>query len=187
MTRGLTTATKDAFLDDRIRLLILFKAEFDSGDTLLWNGIGDLDWSGDTYSGSGDLGRISEIVETTQLRAAGITCELSGVPSALNSIALTEFPRGRPLTIRVGAFDLSTRAIIADPFPVFVGRMDVLSIRKGPEESTITISAENELVVLERASERRYTTADQAIDYPGDTFFKFVPTLNDGREVTWGP
>jgi len=42
------------------------------------------------------------------------------------------------------------------------------------------------LVILKKASERRYTGVDQKTEYPNDKGLDFTAILNDGREVLWG-
>ena len=47
------------------------------------------------------------------------------------------------------------------PYTLWIGELDVLSIDEGENTSIITVSAESQLLDLERARVRRYTDADQ--------------------------
>jgi hypothetical protein len=68
---------------------------------------------------------------------------------------------------------------------MFSGFMDVMTINEGADYSEIILTLENKLLQLERSRERRYTDADQKIDYPNDDGFEFVTTLQD-KEIVWG-
>jgi len=89
--------------------------------------LGDLTWSGDTYLGAGELGSISEVKETLELEATGLKFSISGVPSAHISTALSEDYQNRFAKLWLGFFN-SSGVIIANPFQIFKGRMDVMEI-----------------------------------------------------------
>lgn len=84
------------------------------------------------------------------------------------------------------AFGVSGGGIIADPKIIFRGRLDVGGIDdQNPEEPTLFINYENELIDLERAQEWRFTDQHQKQLYPSDRAFEFVAGLVDA-EVIWG-
>ena len=69
---------------------------------------------------------------------------------------------------------------------MFSGRMSSVTVADDPESgSTITISAENRLVDLNRPSNLRYTNASQQVIASGDTGFKYVQAIQ-GKEIMWG-
>lgn len=185
MARDLTTALGNALLADRVQPIILVKINTSGGDVRVWSGIGDITYSSETYTGVGNFGGISEVEENTDLGAAGISFSLSGIPSEMVAIALDQIQSNRPATVWLGALDLSTGALIADPYQLFSGFTDVPSIDEGPENSIISLTAENKLIDLDRARTRRYTSEDQQIDDPTDLGFDFVPSLQDAQ-ITWG-
>lgn len=160
------------------------KFEFGSGDVRLWEGIGDLTLAGEVYTGASDLVGVSEILETDRVEAAGIKVTLSGVPSSLLAIALDEDYQERAATIWVGFLD-SAGAIVADEVVLFAGRMDVMAIREGADTSTIEVALESYLIDGDRARERHLTPEDQKLDYPSDTGFDQVASLQDAQ-VIWG-
>jgi hypothetical protein len=69
--------------------------------------------------------------------------------------------------------------VIGDPVQVFAGSLDVPTLTEGAETSTLSITAENPLIDLNRAPNRRFTDVDQQVDYPGDTGFFQVQLLQD--------
>ncbi len=185
MVRSLTAGMVTEVTATSLQPILLAKMEFDSADLNLWTGVGDLVFSGDTYTGAGDLLSFSNIEETSNLRAVGMTAVLSGIPSSIITIALAEDYMGRAVTIWFGALN-SSGALVADPEPIFAGLIDSMPIEDAGNTATIQIQAENRLARLEESRVRRYTPEDQAIDYSGDLGLDFVATLNDGRDIVWG-
>ena len=68
MTRSLTAGMVTEATAPSLRPILLVKIAFDSGDLNLWTGIGDLVFSGDTYTGAGDLLAFSPVEESDDLR-----------------------------------------------------------------------------------------------------------------------
>lgn len=180
LTAGMVSEATAASLRPRL----LAKLEFDSGDVRVWSGVGDLSFGGETYTGVGDLGGVSAVEEKTATNATGLVYTLSGVPSALVSIALREHYQDRPATLWFGALDASG-ALIADPYQAHAGRMDQMTLEEGGETATIRLSCESHLIDLERPRERRYTPEDQQDEYANDTLFVNVAGLQDAQ-VPWG-
>jgi hypothetical protein len=143
-----------------------------------------------TYLGSGTLGTISPVEETTDLSARGINFQLSGVPSALIAVALTENYQGKACSVLFGALDASG-ALVASPITIFAGRMDVMAINDDGRTSTIGLSAENKLVDFRRPREVRYTHEEQQNLYPpgsgtpGDLGLEFVNAIQE-KQIYWG-
>jgi hypothetical protein len=183
MSRSVTAAMQAAAEARDQKPLLLIEALFDSGTLRLWSGLGDLAWNGEVWTGSGSLLRIEPGGETQVVAAPGANFVLSGIDSALVALALDEDYQGRPVTMWLGLFDAAD-AVIADPIPVFSGRLDVMEIDEGGETATIRVSAESRLADLERPPGGVWTDADQKSRYPTDRGLEFVAGLQD-REVIW--
>ena len=150
----------------------------------LWSGYGTITVGGVTYLGSGTLGTISPVEETTDLAARGINFQLSGVPSALVAVALTENYQGKACSVLFGALDASG-VLVASPVTIFAGRMDVMAINDDGLTSTIGLSAENKLVDFRRPREVRYTHEEQTNLHPGDLGLEFVNAIQE-KQIYWG-
>lgn len=183
--RDITSGMETVVTATLSRPLVLCKFEFADGDLFVWNGLGDLTWGGDTYVGALESGSITPVTETLELEANGLVFTLSGVVDEHISLALAANYQNRLCHVWFGAFD-ENEAIIADPFKLYKGRMDVLTIEEGAETSEVKISSESMLVILNNASRRRYNDQDQKTDYPTDEGLAFVAGINDGRRVQWG-
>lgn len=186
--RGLTAAMLSAIAAATVRPALFYEGEFVSGGLpaflRLWTGVGDIAWGGYTWTGGGQMLAITPIEETTDLRAVGFSVTLSGMPSALISIALQNVRQGKPGKLWLGLFD-AAEALLADPYPLRRGRFDVAPIEDDGETCTISASYEDRLIDLDRPRDRRYTHEDQQLDYPGDLGFQYVPSLQD-MDIPWG-
>jgi len=182
--RDLTGAYQTAIAGDRLKIALFYEGEFTTGTLRLWTGVGPLDWNGHTWTGAGHMLALTTIQETTDVRATGLTATLSGLPVSLLSAVLLNARRGYAGTVWLGLFD-AAGALIADPAVAFKGRLDVPSIDADESTCTISVSYESRLIDLERARDRRYTNEDQAIDYPLDLGFEYVPSIQNAR-INWG-
>lgn len=184
MSRGLSTDFKNAAAAGAVVPALLGHFDFSGGIVRVWSGVGDLSWSGDTYTGLGDLVAVSPVQETNETRANSLSFTLNGIPSALVTRILAEGYRGRAAKLWLALFNTSG-AIIADPLLLFSGRMDQCKLADSGETATCTITAESRLVDLQRPRVRRRTDEDQKSLFPGDRGFEYVAGLQD-REVVWG-
>jgi hypothetical protein len=183
MSRGLTTAFKNAAAAHEVIPFNLVHMAFDSGDVRIWTGHGTLTWGGYDWTGAGAVIGISAPSENVQVEAKGVTVSLSGLPADILAIALDEDYQGRQCTIYYGLF--SAGSIIADPVISFRGPMDVMPITDTGETSAISVAIENRLIVLHRSRNRRWTDADQKMDYPDDKGFEFVQSIQE-KPIDWG-
>lgn len=185
MARDLSPAFAAAATAGTIRPAVLLELEFHSGILRLWDGIGDLEWDGKTFTGGGLLlaGSIAE--ETQELEAKNAVFELNGAPDSVVILALAESHySGRTARAWLGLFD-DTGALVEDPVRIFSGKMDTMPIVDDPQKPVVQLNVENDLARLTRAKERRWTHEEQQADYRGDLFFEFVPQMQD-REISWG-
>jgi len=134
----------------------------------------------------------------------GATLTLSGVPTEVISLALSEPYQGRVANVYFGMFSKGSLQKEDGAYillesggrielelqetgltQIFSGYMDEMNIDEGPETSTVELKVENKLIDLERARVRRFTSGYQKSVYPGDKGLDFVESLQD-KEVVWG-
>ncbi len=166
------------------RPVLLASLDFVGGMKRLWSGVGTLSWDGEDWLGAGSLGRVSTIEETMELRAAGMSMQLSGVQDEDLTEVITEPIQGRRAKVYLGFLD-SNFQLVSDPIVIFDGRMDTVEIVDGGSTATITMMVENRLRDLDRARTRRYTDADQQSRYPNDRGLEYVPALQE-IDIPWG-
>lgn len=185
MARNLTAAMQTALAANTVRPVLLARIDLSTGTLLVWNGVGDLVWNAETYLGVGKFGNATPVQETAVLAAAGVTFGLSGIAPDLVSVALQSVRWGKSAKLYFGLLDIVSGALIADPYLLFSGLTDVPAIDEGADTSTITLTAENRLIDLERPRTRRYTHEDQRLIDVADLGFDYVPGLQDAA-IAWG-
>ncbi len=187
MSRDLTSATITNISEATVYPFFAIELNFDSEILRLWTGQGTLTLPDTTqWIGTGTLLDISAIEETAEMAVRGATLILSGIPSEILSLALSEPYQGRVCNIYFGTFtggDLTTAPSNFDQ--IFSGYMDQMNIQDGAETATIELKVENKLVDLERARVARFTSGYQKSIYPSDKGLDFVESLQD-REIFWG-
>lgn len=133
-----------------------------------------LDNEARTYTGAGILLGLPDTEETSLVVARGVSLTLSGVPSAILTLALTESYQGRSCVVRFGDRDTPEDAAV-----LFSGEIDTMDITEGPQVSTIVLNAESDLIMLERLVLRTYSDQNQKLRFSGDEFFSFVTDLDE--------
>lgn len=184
MARDITAGFQTEIEADQLSPILLYKAEFDSGDVRFWSGYGELTFNAETYVGSGQLLNITRVEETSDLVANNVTIELSGIPASIISIALTEDYQSRPVTVWFGVID-TNGALVADPYQIFKGKIDIMNMMDNGNDGVIKVLCESDLIDLNNARERRYTAEDQKSDFPSDLGLDFVAKIQD-IEIQWG-
>ena len=206
MSRDLSTNTIDNISQDVVYPFFATELRFDGDNTLrLWTGQGTLVLEdGTSWVGTGNLLNISAIEETSELAVKGATLTLSGVPSEVLSLALSEPYQGRVCNIYFGTFsqgsilqESSSYILLQDGSrinlettdkgfnEIFSGYMDQMNIEESGETSTIQLLVENKLVDLERARVARFTSGYQKSIYAGDLGLDFLEDLQD-KQISWG-
>jgi hypothetical protein len=180
MSREVNPSILAALSQSIVEPLLAIELMFDTSPVRFWFGVGDITINGNVYTGSGLLLNISQIEETGDVQAGNVDLMLSGVPTTLIAVALSEPYQGRRATIYFGS--LRPTIAVAE---VFTGFMDRMDIDESPETCRISMSIENELVDLERVRVRRFTNNDQQSRFPGDRGLEFIEALQD-KEIFWG-
>jgi len=206
MSRDLDPSTIKAISQDVVRPFFAVELKFDGDETLrMWTGQGTLVLdNGTQWIGAGNLLDISSIEETAEMAVKGATITLSGVPSEVLSLALSEPYQGRVCNIYFGTFssgsllkETGNYILLQDGSRInvetgekgfnqlFSGYMDQMNIDDSAETSAIELKVENRLIDLERARVARYTKYYQKSVYPDDDGLNFVEDLQT-RKVPWG-
>ena len=207
MSRSLDPTTLENINKDVVRPFNAVELKFDGDNVIrLWTGVGTLTLDdGTEWIGAGTLLSISDVEESAEMAVKGATVSLSGIPSEVISLALSEPYQGRVCNIYFGTFTPSTSLLkedsdyillqdgsqilidtARDAFnEIFSGYMDQMNIEEEADSSRIELTVENKLVDLERARVARYTSGYQKSLYPSDKGFDFVEDLQD-KPITWG-
>lgn len=183
MTRAIDALVVTASEQAVIRPILMFDGDFQSGDVRLHSGVGDLQYGGYTYTGSGTLGRITPIEEGVELSASGVKISLSGIDGSNIATALGEHYQGRMAIIYIALLDANYQ-VIATPTILFQGRMDNMNVTLG-KENEVSLAIENPMRDWDRPRERRYNHSDQIAYYPDDKGLEFVEQSVQ-KPIYWG-
>jgi len=208
MSRNLPSSVQSELTEEVIYPFFAVELYFQSETVRLWTGYGELEYpseSGTIYLGVGTLLNISSVEETTEIEAKGASITMSGIPSSLLSLALSEPYQGRLCRILFGLsipnaslitqasqeittqdlFELSLQSGSTNLIEIFSGELDQMNIVEEATTCTISVTAENVLIKLERPTVRRFTDQDQKSRYPGDRGLEYIASLQD-KEIFWG-
>ena len=183
MSRTLTPTVESALAAGHLPVIVLVEMDFPSGILRVNNSPVSFTWNSVDWLGVGRLGRIDAISEGADLQSRGLSFAISGIPSAHIAVALGQQYQGRDCKVWLAPLSAG-HAVLADPLLVFHGRLDTMDVELG-DTATITVTAESRLADWDRPRVRRYNAEDQAIDYPADKGFEFVPQMAE-KELRWG-
>lgn len=192
MAKTLDSNIVDQITSNEVVPYFALNADFgDIGSLRIWTGYGEIaiynsqieDY--ETYLGSGNLLSISPIEETAETKASGVQVSLSGIPSDILSAALQAQYQNRQLIIYFGVLDKTTGLQSGDPYKIFTGLMDIMTINESAELLTISVNVENKLLILERICGLRYTNEEQQRLFSGDKGLEYVGSLQD-KNIIWG-
>ena len=184
MARDLSASYLSAVDASTLRIAYIVLMDFAGGDVQLWSGVGNLSWDSLTWTGTGNFGGISAIEEARGVEAPGVQLSLSGIPSAMLALALTDTYQGRAVKVWQALFDASS-VLIADPALVFSGYMDVMEIADAGETGAITVACVGRNAELGRTRELRYTNQEQQRLFAGDRGLEYVAALQN-KPLSWG-
>jgi hypothetical protein len=205
MSRDLSSITIDSISEDVVYPFFATELRFDSNIIRMWTGQGTLVLADETeWIGLGQLLNISAIEETSEMAVKGASISLSGIPSELLSLALSEPYQGRVAKIYFGTFQqgsilqetsdyillegggrINLESMSQGFNELFSGYMDQMNIEEAGETATIEMMVENKLIDLERARVARFTSGYQKSIYPGDLGLDFIEDLQD-KKLPWG-
>lgn len=157
MSRPLGTVFTAAITGSTLTVTHAVDFEFggDTGTARFFTGLGDLVINGNTYTGVGNLGAISSLTEDNKLGVNGMTFTLSGVPPELLAIAMNIPCRNKPVKMYVVLF--SPEGNIVSNQLCFNGRMDQMILKEDGNSSSITITAESQVIDFNRPRLSRWT------------------------------
>jgi len=163
------------------------KLEFGSanGTQYVHDSLNAITWDSQSWSGLGDLGRISRLEEGEEVSPYEAVLELSGVDdSIMVDEAVSQQYMDDPITIYLGWLNPTTHALVADPDLMWSGKMGQMAMVVG-EVNVIQLTCESDLIVMEKTNGALFSDSNLQSNYSGDTFFKFATQMKN-LELTWG-
>lgn len=167
---------------ERVARHVLFRMEHSQGTVLVWDGLGDLTFNGETYRGVGGFARLEGVSDSGDTQNHQVIATLNGV-SFSNLTDVDTDIRGQAATVTL--VWLQEDGTVLDSTTVFSGVGDFL--RAKPAENDRPLSAVLAAPTAEwrAAPKGYYTYADQQRRFPGDTGFKYVKNLESATIAGW--
>lgn len=184
MARNLTSAVKTELAATNCRIGYFLEINFDTTPVRLSSTMHDVSWDSKTWQGNGWFHGSDSVVEDEDLDTDELTVYLSGVNSTLISAFLTDSSANNTGKLYLVFFD-SSWSVVADPYLLFDGYLDEVEISEESDDTSIEVSFESRLAILDKASDIRWTHNFQQTRFSGDDGFNYVQSLEDW-DGYWG-
>lgn len=167
-----------------VRLARLVELDFADQAGRYWEGgFGSLVTAdGKTWLGTGELGSISDIPSALGGTAPQVTLTMSGVSPPLISemLAAENNVKGRSATIYMQFFDENWAPLDA-PYAVFLGLMDVMSVKMSAVSATVSLTLESLFTKRGMPPWGWLSAISQQALYPGDNGLNEVVSMQDAE------
>lgn len=181
MPRMITTRLAAA-LKNRLPLALLAEIEHPDGTARFWTGIGLLEWNGYTWTGSGTLGQITPIKQTSTLAIQELVFALAAVDPEVVA-TLSDDVRNR--AGRVWLTCIGPGKTVIDPYQIVDSELDYQSFTADADGKVIiAITARTGFYTLARALDESWTSEEQHVVYPTDSGLDLISALQN-QELQW--
>jgi hypothetical protein len=184
MRTGLDSSLAAAFQSGVLIPFFMGTFQFKTSTQRVWSGVGNLTVDGQTFVGVGSFAEVGAITEGTDVEAKGTYVKLSGIDPVLLGEAMNDIQPGLQAMLWIGAMDVNAN-IIGSPYQIFGGIIDQPLVDPSDTTVSITLNLESKVIDFSRASNRKYTSADQRSVYPHDSGFDYVEQLNNIALRPW--
>tara|TARA_R100000234_G_scaffold100776_1_gene69715 strand:- start:2591 stop:3157 length:567 start_codon:yes stop_codon:yes gene_type:complete len=175
MARGLTTAVKNELATQNIKPIFLVSIGFPTpiNITNCTHALtSSVSGSSVTYSASGHLLKIGQVNETTTPIKNSLRIVLSGVDQTFISVVLGTNVIGDIVEIYRGFLD-SSNALLADPFLLYYGTIDGISVTDNEDVSNVGLTVTSHWGAFEKVggrttsdnSQRRFFSSDKGMEF----------------------
>lgn len=181
MARMITARLADA-LKQRLPLALLAEIEHPDGAARFWTGIGTLEWNGYSWTGSGTLGQVTPVKQTSTLAIQELIFSLAAVDPA---IVATLSDDVRNLAGKLWLTCIGPGKSVIDPYQIVDSELDYQSFSADADgKVTIAITARTGFYTLARALDESWTSEEQHVVYPTDVGLDLIPALQN-QELQW--
>lgn len=181
MSRDIDSSTATA-MESSFKYIFMVDLQLDSGDISFCSATFPIDYDNKTFLAAGNLGRVGEISESTDLNPASCKVDISGVNQTFVATIVAENYVNRRGIIYLAVFDEEDQ-IIGQPFTYFDGLIESLAVSIG-DRRVVSISLVDRLVLWSRVKVERYSHETHTAIYPDDDGFEFVEAIQN-KEIIW--
>ncbi len=180
----MTAAMVDALKSGRPRGLLV-EIEHPTGTARFCTGVGSRTWNGYTWTGTGTLGTVTPIKQSSEIAIQDIVFRLSGIDADIAS-RINADVRNLSSTVWLACFD-ERENVVADPYQLIAPQLDCQRLIVDDDGSTtIEVVAHSGFHTLDRGVEEAWTPENQRTLYPTDTGLDMIPGLQN-KDTLWTP
>lgn len=177
MVRVLSSAFSAALQATPINPLLLVELDFPSNPLRLTTWSRNLIFSGVTFLGDGTILALSAVPESTDPGSRGVTLSLAATPANKATVTTDAF-HGRRALVWLGLLDSAGDLIGAHA--MFGGTLEAARLVADKRLGVVlSLALEDSSRAVLAPPARRYDDAEQQREFPGDTGFRYVPSLTD--------
>lgn len=162
---------------------ILFRMEHPDGAILAWDGIGPLEYGGETYTGVGNFLEINGASQSWEVQNYHVEVALNGVPVSAFYGTTTKI-RGQPASLRAVWLLAESRTILATKI-LFSGFGNFVTSRVNADTLTIKAALRSKIADWGVVPGWYYTPVDQNRLYEDDTGCSQVQKLENAVIAGW--
>lgn len=188
----LSDDVRDYLKGGTIQIANLVELDFAFGVERYWSGVHELSHDGAVWYPTGNLGTITPLESSQDLRANGVELsiflpmqdDLETPTVNFKNISSSDY-KGRIARVTTAFFDENFQNV----FHTLNRRysMDAVSYSIDPQNgASITLRCESELLAKGKRRVKKWTDTQQRDDYPGDLSMQYLSYLSSNVQVKWG-
>ena len=163
-------------------LVVLVDVEHPDGTGYFWEGIGLLEYGGNTYKGAGLVGGISQTRKAAELRIDEMTLWVNALDTE-EIDALQDNVKNRLVTVRLAVLNESRRVV--DAFIADEILLDFQQDFVNDDGSTrLELKGQSGFWILERTTDAAYSQEEAVLEYPDEVGFSGIPALKN-KDTPW--
>lgn len=180
MSRDLPAALEAAIDQTVVRPFLALRIELPD-PVLVWTGVGtllfnDADDVEREWIGTGGVGSLDTIGESTDGSASGIRVGLNQIPAEFSSDIADQAERGALFEVYLGTLNETMQQVEAVKL-LWKGVVDEYKITDGGVTLAVEVSGESRAIDQRRPSIKRFTDEWQKRHHPSDDFFQYVSQM----------
>lgn len=175
-------AALQALENDSVPICLAAEILYPMGPVRLHSGVGDVVINGYTYKGTGDLGTISPVKQTSKSEPGRLDLSLSGLDPVLVAEVLNKRCQGSKAKVWLVVLDSDEQFVSAAL--LFTGRLSNQKLKIG-KTAGISVELVDRLADWSRKGTDRFSDASHVARHPLDRFFRYVAQMAE-RPIYWG-
>ena len=187
MSRDIPAGLETAIEQPVVRPFLAVRIEFPD-PVYAWTGRGtlifnDAGGASRNWIGTGELGALEAIGESTDGSASGVRATLNKIPAELADDIAGQASRGHLFEVYVGSLNETYQTVEAVAL-IWKGRLDQYKIHDAGDTLSVEVIGESRAIDQRRPAIKRFTDEYQQRHHPGDKFFEYVPQMTEVK-ILW--